>query len=196
MFRLHSSLVALLVCGFAVFSTTTLADAQTDSTQPPTAKLQLTADVLLTPEFCSTKFKKGSWKTIKEEFALGPTACDDIETGLAGVFSKLTRVQTNPNLLDAQVLLTPRFVDVAATTGVTAFSNRDLVVVMEWTAKDASGKTVWIDTVQGTATHHMGNVFTYTKNRNRRRRFGKGRSRKSGTEDGGVARLTARCPII
>ena len=38
---------------------------------------------------------------------------------------------------------------------------------MEWTAKDASGKTVWIDTVQGSATHHMGNVFTYTKNRNR-----------------------------
>ena len=168
MFSLHSCLAALLVCGFAVFSTTTtLAVAQTDSTQPPSAKLQLKADVLLTPEFCTTKFKKGSWKTIKEEFALGPSACDDIESGLAGVFSRLTRVQKNPAPLDAQVLLTPRFVDVAATTGVTAFSNRDLVIVMEWTAKDASGKTVWIDTVQGSATHHMGNVFTYTKNRNR-----------------------------
>jgi hypothetical protein len=168
MFSLHSCFAALLVCGFAAFSTTTtLAVAQTDSTQPPSAKLQLKADVLLTPEFCTTKFKKGSWKTIKEEFALGPTACDDIESGLAGVFSRLTRVQKNPIPLDAQVLLTPRFVDVAATTGVTAFSSRDLVIVMEWTAKDASGNTVWIDTVQGSATHHMGNVFTYTKNRNR-----------------------------
>jgi hypothetical protein len=167
MLRVHSRLQTLLTCGFAVLAATTVAVSQTDSSQPSTAKLQLKADLLLTPEFCSTKFKKGSWKTIKEEFELSPTACDDIQSGLAGVFSNLTRVQAAPSPLEAQILVTPRFVDVAATIGVTAFSNRDLVIVMEWTAKDASGKTIWIDTVQGTATHHMGNVFTYSKNRRR-----------------------------
>jgi hypothetical protein len=30
--------------------------------------------------------------------------------------------------------------------------------------KDASGKTVWIETVKGSAKHHSGNAFTYKKN--------------------------------
>ena len=142
-----------------------LAPAAAQATAPATTGgLPLTAELLLTPEFCNTEFKKGSWATIKENFHVGATACSEIENGLTPVFSKLTRVESPPTPLDAQILLTPRFVDVAATTGVTAFSNRELHVVVEWTAKDASGKLVWIETVEGTATRHMGNVFTYNKN--------------------------------
>ena len=31
--------------------------------------------------------------------------------------------------------------------------------------KDSSGKTIWIETVQGSAKRHGGNAFTYNKNK-------------------------------
>jgi len=47
---------------------------------------------------------------------------------------------------------------------MSAFSNREMDVFLEWTVKDMSGKTVWIETVQRSAKHHMGNLFTHKKN--------------------------------
>ncbi len=43
-------------------------------------------------------------------------------------------------------------------------SNRELVVLVEWTVRDQSGKAVWIETVQGSASRHGGNAFTYRGN--------------------------------
>ena len=37
-------------------------------------------------------------------------------------------------------------------------------MLVEWTVKDEAGKTVWVETVKGTAKHHMGNVYTHGKN--------------------------------
>ncbi len=36
--------------------------------------------------------------------------------------------------------------------------------MIEWTVKDSTGKTVWLETVQGSAKHHQGNLFTFRKN--------------------------------
>ncbi len=44
-----------------------------------------------------------------------------------------------------------------------ANSKRELLVVLEWTAKDKSGKTVWVETIQGTAKEKEGNGFSHTK---------------------------------
>lgn len=39
-----------------------------------------------------------------------------------------------------------------------------MIVLLEWTVKDSSGKTVWIKAVQGSSTHYEGNLMTYKKN--------------------------------
>ena len=127
-------------------------------------KLPLRAVLVLTPEFCATKISKGSWATIKENFEVGKIACVELEPALGRVFSSLTPVTAPPSSGDAQVVLFPRFVDVAANTTMYAFSNREMDVFLEWTVKDMSGKTLWIETVEGSSQHHMGNLFTHSKN--------------------------------
>jgi hypothetical protein len=134
--------------------------------KPASGKLPLKAALVLTPEFCATKIKpKGSAMT-KEwgSFDFGKAACTELEPALQGVFSSLTRVATLPSPEEAQLILIPRIADVNATTATMAFSDREMVIMLEWTAKDSSGKTVWIETVQGSAKHHMGNLFTFKKN--------------------------------
>jgi hypothetical protein len=128
------------------------------------AKPSLNAALVLTPEFCATKTKKGTWGINRETFPIGKAACEELEPALKGVFPGLTHVEAAASSGDAQVVLVPRFVDVGATQTLGAFSNRELVVLVEWTVKDKAGKTVWVETVQGSAKHHMGNAFTHGKN--------------------------------
>jgi len=140
------------------------AKAQVQDAPIPDAKLALRAALVVTPEFCATKIAKGSWATMKETFQVGTIACAELPPALEKVFSTLTSVTAPPASGDADVVLMPRFVDVAATTTMGAFSNREMDVFLEWTVKDMSGRTVWIETVQGSAMHHMGNMFTHSKN--------------------------------
>jgi len=135
-------------------------------TKPADAKLPIKAALVLTPEFCATKIKpKGSALT-KEwgTFEVGKAACEQLEPALKEAFFSLRRVAAPPAAQEAQLVLLPRIVDVNATTAMGAFSNREMVVVLEWTAKDPAGNTVWLETVQGSAKHHMGNLFTFKKN--------------------------------
>jgi hypothetical protein len=165
MFQRRSPFLAVMLIG-PLSLLAVLLPAYSQTALPSDAKLELKAALVMTPEFCATKMAKGSWATIKETFEVGKIACVELEPAIGRVFSSLTRVAEPPSSGDVQIVLTPRFVDVAATTTRTAFSNREMDVFLEWTVKDMSGKTVWIDTVQGSAMHHMGNVFTYRKNRN------------------------------
>jgi hypothetical protein len=148
----------------ALFLLAAFALAQGQTISPADAKLPLKVALVLTPEFCATQTTKGSFTT-KEKFEIGKDACAELEPALKLVFPNLIRVEAATSSGDAQVVLLPRFVDVGATMAMTAFSNREMVVFLEWTAKDISGKTVWIETVQGSAKHHIGNMFTYNKNR-------------------------------
>lgn len=134
--------------------------------QVPTAaadlKLPLNAVLVLTPEFCATKFKQGSfWTTGRESFAVGKVACAELEPALKPAFRSVSVASTPPTSGDAQLVLIPKFANAHATTSAFAFSNREMDVFLEWTVKDAAGKTVWLQTVQGTSKHHMGNAFTH-----------------------------------
>jgi hypothetical protein len=134
--------------------------------KPATGKLPFKAALVLTPEFCQTKIKpKGSVMT-KElgSFDVGQAACKELEPALKDVFSSLTRVAAPPSAEEAQLVLVPKIADVSVTTASIAFSNREMVVIIEWTVKDSTGKTVWLETVQGSAKHHQGNLFTFRKN--------------------------------
>jgi hypothetical protein len=156
------ALAFALLCSIMLPTVCMTASGQTAS--PTVHKLSLTAAVVLAPEFCATKTKKGTWMANQETFAVGAAACADIEPALKDIFSNLTRVESSASSGDAQLVLMPRFVDVNATQKGFAFSDREMIVSVEWTAKDNSGKTVWVGTVQGSAKHHMGNSFTYKKN--------------------------------
>jgi hypothetical protein len=164
MFRTRSLfLAAPLFCAVLLLSAAFVtAGAQT--APPPDAKLALRTALVITPEFCATKITKGSWATIRETFEVGKIACAELEPALQNAFTSLNVVAKIPETGDIQIVLIPRFVDVGATIPMTAFSNREMDVFLEWTAKDMSGKTVWIETVQGTSRHHVGNLFTHNKN--------------------------------
>ena len=133
-----------------------------ESVGRPAQKLSLTAALVLTPEFCATVDKENS-----QQLRVGKAACAELERVLKGNFTSLTRVDDSSKAGDAQVVLEPKFVDVAATKAAIAFSNRELDVQVEWTVRDQSGRAVWTETVQGSSKHHKGNAFVGGKNMKR-----------------------------
>jgi hypothetical protein len=132
--------------------------ARSQTAPPADQKLNLNAAVVIDPEFCATKIKKNH-----ETFEVGKAACDVFKAALEQGFSSVTSVATDKDGVEAQAILMPKFVDVSATKTMGAFSTRELTVLLEWTVKDKSGRTVWIETVQGSGKNHMGNGFTYKK---------------------------------
>ena len=157
-FHLRGSLAGVLLL-LAVQGLLALQGQAQNAPPPAVKKLTLKAALVLTPEFCATVNKKGS-----EKFKVGEETCAQLEPALDGVFEKLTRVDDTSKAGDAQLVLEPRFADVGATQKAFAFSNRELVVLVEWTVRDATGKAIWIETVQGSAQRHIGNAFTYNSN--------------------------------
>ena len=145
------------LCGFLLLPLALLA---AEKKPTPPQKLSLTAVLVLTPEFCATETKKKS-----EKFPIGKAACTELEPTLKPVFTSLTRVDDPSKAGDAQLVLEPKFADVAATQAAIAFSNRELDVQVEWTVRDQSGKVIWIETVEGSAKRHAGNAFTYGSNK-------------------------------
>jgi len=157
----HAFLASPLLCALALSAAFVTARGQTTSLAD--TKLALKAALVLTPEFCETRTKKGSSFTGKDTFEIGKAACAELEPALKGVFFSLTRVAAASSSEDAQVVLVPRFVDVDATA---PGRHREILVLFEWTVKDKSGRTVWIETVQGSATHRGGSAFSRKKNLN------------------------------
>jgi len=157
--KLCASAVALLGFGFAP------AHAQTTTTLWD--QLPLKAALVFTPEFCKSRLVRGGVsKNPKRGLEVGKAACAEMDLVLRGAFTDLTVVDDVKKASGAQVVLIPEFVDLSAKLeGVTAFSNQDLTLFLQWTAKDSAGKVVWLETVQGSATRHIGNIFTAEKNK-------------------------------
>lgn len=167
MLKNRKSVFAVLIGCLGVMTYLPAMLAEEPSAASADAKLPLNAVLVLTPEFCATKFKQGSmWTTGRETFDVGKMACTDLEPALKSAFGNLTVVSAPPTSGDAQLVLVPKFTDTHATTSSFAFANREMDVFLEWTAKDSAGKTVWLQTVQGSSKHHMGNVFTHGHNVN------------------------------
>jgi len=151
----HIVLVLIVVASVLGLSRSARTQDQTSAPKP----LNLTAGLVLTPEFCATIDKKHS-----EKFEVGKAACAQLEPVLSKIFTKLTRVDDASKAADAQVVLQPRISEVGGTEKAFAFSTRELVILMEWTVRDREGKVLMLDTVQGTGKRHMGNMYTYKSN--------------------------------
>lgn len=156
-FPFRSTLIALLVLNCL--------DSVTLSQETlPKSPLPLKAALLLTPEFCTSRIAHGGQDNPKIGIEVGKVACTEFDPTLKEDFAALTTISDPKDAGDAQLILIPRFVDVAATTGLTAFSNNQLTLFLEWTVKSSSGQTIWLGTVQGSATHKAGTLFSYKKN--------------------------------
>lgn len=141
------------------------ASLNAQSASAPEGRLPIRAALVLTQEFCTSRVAHGKQQNQKTGLEVGKVACVTFEPALKDVFARFTTVSDPHDTGDAQLILIPTFVDAGvAVKGVTAFSNQELDLLLQWTAKDASGKTVWLQTVQGSATHHVGNMFTARKN--------------------------------
>lgn len=138
----HSFFASALLCALLPAA---FVAARGQTTSSSDAKLPLRAALVLTPEFCSTVIQQN-----REKFKVGKAACADLEPALKGTFSSLTRVAEATSSGDVQIMLLPRFVTAGATTTL-GLSKRMMVVSLEWTVRDLSGKTVWLETVQGSA---------------------------------------------
>ena len=144
-------------------SVTTLAKASS-TTNPADVKVPLNAVIVLTPELCTSTNAKGSyWRLGKDTFFTGKVFCSGIEPSLRGTFSNLSRIPDAASTGEAQLVLIPRFVSVSEKMHLTS---TEVVTVFEWTAKDAAGKTVWIETVEGhgEANKRLSEVFTASMN--------------------------------
>jgi hypothetical protein len=129
------------------------------------SKIPLRAALILTPDFCTGKVAHGAQENTKRGLEVGKVACVEFEPALRDVFADLVTVTDEQKAGEAQLVLIPKFVDAAVTMeGITAFANQDLLLFLQWTVKDASGRTLWLETVQGSARRHVGNIFTARKN--------------------------------
>src|SRR5271169_353274 len=107
MSQTRCSLLAATVAGSLLLPALCVTAGAQQTTAPPETKLPLNAALVLTPEFCATKTKKGTWGINQETFPVGKAACADLEPALKGVFLSLARVEEPPTSGDAQVVLVP-----------------------------------------------------------------------------------------
>jgi len=151
MLQMRQFAVVQLLSWAAVISTASVtAFAQAASpTNPADMKLPLKAAIVLTPELCTSTTAQGSyWKLGKDTFFTGRVFCPGIEPALKGIFFDLTRIPDASSAGDAQLVLLPKFISVSEKIH---WSTTEVVTQLEWTAKDPSGNTVWVATVEGHA---------------------------------------------
>jgi hypothetical protein len=142
-----------------LFSLRPPAPAVAQSAMP---KLKLNAELVLTADFCTSELKRGNWGGYKEKFSIGEKLCPLLESELPSLFASMKKSDhvPAPNATDADVVLVPKVGDIGATAG----RKRELVVVVEWTALDRSGKTLWVQTIQATGQGKAGSAFSHGKN--------------------------------
>jgi hypothetical protein len=116
--------------------------------------MSLKAVLVLTPKFCASRLLAlppgEGW------IEVGKAACTQLEPALWSAFRKLAPVQAALSPGEAELELTPRFDTINVIHPKHYTRSLELLVVVEWTVKDKSGKKVWVQTVQGSAEHSIG----------------------------------------
>jgi hypothetical protein len=123
--------------------------------------LPLKAALVLSPEFCATKKRQSL--ALKDVLNVGKAACSQLFAELLPVFTDLNRMESAPSAGSgaAQMILIPKFVDINATQQpFRPSSQRKLIVILEWRIQDPTGRTVWLQTAQGSSEHKAGWAIT------------------------------------
>lgn len=140
------------------------------SLAPEENKLNLRIKLVITDDFRNAKWKKKS---------MGETNIMPMGENLVHHSIQLVKnVFTHPVVLDENVnseadvgveyILTPKLIFVKQTFGVTAFSRAKTSISIEWSLTDVSGKTTWVETINGEGIGKAGNIFTGKKHQKNR----------------------------
>jgi hypothetical protein len=149
-----------IVIGLTLMSSLWLAPPAAAQSVAP--KLKLNAELVLTADFCNAELKSGNgFSTPKDKYPIGKKLCPLLETELPSLFTSLKKSDSvpAPNATGADVILVPKLGDIGATRGY----KRELVVVIEWTAMDRAGKTLWVQTIEATVQGKAGSVYSHGK---------------------------------
>ena len=148
--------LSILMAATAVVGGATLS-APPETPLPP-------AVLVLTDELCTAQKVMGDgWITAKEKFPAGELLCPAFESKAKEVFSDVTVAKTAPapGTAAGKLVLIPKYISLEATRTMSAFGQRSIVLLVEWTATDDQGKAIWIQTVQGERHEKSGNSFTW-----------------------------------
>lgn len=131
--------------------------------QPAPQKLNLSADLVLKSDFCAAEMKRGNWFIRKERFPVGEKLCPRLQSEFPSVFRSLDKVEEvpSPNTATTDVILIPKIDDISATDPMSR--KQEVVVVLEWTALNREGRTLWTGTVQASAKESQGSAATHGK---------------------------------
>jgi hypothetical protein len=112
-------------------------------------KVPIRVTLVLTDEFCSTVWQH---KPTSENWPLGDTLCGYAEEVARGAFTGFVRTPKFKEIPEPETdaILVPKFVDASRAAGMTAWSESEVVLMLEWSAFDQSGKMAWAQTVRGT----------------------------------------------
>jgi hypothetical protein len=96
--RYHSALAWAPLCWLALQFMCVPVIGQTQPAAPSAdSSIGLKTSLVLTPEFCATLTKKGTWGVNQEKFPVGKAVCNELEPALKKVFSNLTSVDAAPS---------------------------------------------------------------------------------------------------
>jgi hypothetical protein len=82
------------------------------------------------------------------------------------LFTKVSVISNSTSRLPNSVgaILIPKVAGVEQASGMWAWTDASATLLLEWTLKDASGQTVWAETIKGEGTGKLGTAFSQISN--------------------------------
>jgi hypothetical protein len=132
---------------------------------PTRGKLPIRVTLLLAEECCGL-VKEISFLE-KRKVALGEVLCGYAEEVARAAFADFIRrgEATRPEA-GTEAVLRLRFVDISWSSGMSAWSQQEVLILIEWMVLDREGKTLWAQTIRGVARGKLGTLFSVSR-RNR-----------------------------
>lgn len=126
-------------------------------------KLDLSVDLHLSDELSDYRWKQETAFGGGFKMELGPDLCLNAEAMAKSVFKHVTisRGPIDTNTTGQAAVLIPRVVSVEKPIGSTSFSKTEMVVDLEWSLVDKTGKLIWVETIQGIGEGKTGNSFNH-----------------------------------
>lgn len=129
---------------------------------PAQGKSPARAALVLDSELKDFKYQFGMMGD-KFVYLLGPSLEQYARNVVGHAFSAVTVHSTAQEAADkADTVLIPKAIKADQSSGIWAWDDRNLILVVEWTLKDARNQSVlWLKPIEAKATETGGNLFTY-----------------------------------
>ena len=119
------------------------------------------ARVLLALDGAFTSYRHTMYLGDHYVYEMGAMFSAGAEDVVRALFTEVTIGGSGSPTTNAELVVTPRVAAVRMSPFEgSAFQKRVATVAIEWTIRDATGQTVWLDTVEGEGSSDVGTPFT------------------------------------